>query len=154
MATFQTIDVSQEHRIAAPLDTVFTMLTTRIGEWWREPYRLGGDESEIRFDPSPGGALSEHWGDGEFAVWGTVTRYQPNRIVAFAGACGMNGGVNGEFSFAVEPDGEGTVLRLVHIASGLIDDSTRTGYDRGWTELFGWLREIAEREAAAATLTR
>lgn len=55
VTSLTTVDIHQEHRIAAPPDSVFTILTDRIGEWWTHPYRLHDGESTIRVDRAPGG---------------------------------------------------------------------------------------------------
>lgn len=67
--TVNSINVSQEHRIAADRATLFTDLTTRVGNWRRHPFCLFEGDAEVRLEPRPGGTLGAYWNDG-FAVWG------------------------------------------------------------------------------------
>lgn len=144
MTEFSSIAITQEHRIAAPVDVVFDKLTNDIGSWWKHPYRLHDGEAEIRLDPRPGGALAEYWGDGCFAIWGVVTAFEPNASVVFNGQCGMDGAVYGVFSFEVEATAEGTLLKLSHRAVGEVSESNRAGYDYGWNHMLTQLKDLVE----------
>lgn len=143
VTSLSTVDIHQEHRIAAPPDSVFTILTDRIGEWWTHPYRLHEGESTIRVDRAPGGMVTEHWG-GDFASWGTITRFEDNSVLEFSGQCGMRGAVCGLVRFTLTEDETATVLALSHQAFGMIGEETTAGYEEGWQTLLGNLRDIAE----------
>lgn len=142
--TLQQFSIAQEHRIAADVSTIFTILTTRVSEWWKGRYRLHDGDAEIRLDPRPGGVLGEYWDDDSFAIWGTVSRFEPNRTLELTGPCGMAGAVHGTFCFSVEADDGSTLLKLTHDAIGTISSEQQAGYDRGWIELIGNLKELAE----------
>ncbi len=138
--------VRQEHRIMADRETVFQILTQRIGEWWRHPYRLHEGDARIELDPRPGGTLAERWEPDGFAVWGTVLTYESGTTLELIGPCGMAGAISGRFGFTLE-DGEGqTILRVEHDALGIFDDDQQGNYEYGWSDMLGQLKALAEQE--------
>lgn len=143
--TIRSLVVEQEHRIAAAPEQVWVILTTRIGEWWDHPYRLHEGDAAIRLEPRVGGTLAEHWGDGDAAAWGTVSRIEHGRVLELLGPCGMEGAVYGAFCFTLEGDGDGTRLQLSHHAFGEISATTERGYDKGWQEMLVKLKQLAEQ---------
>lgn len=143
MTTLSMIDIRQQYRIGATPDSVFTILTDRIGEWWTHPYRLHDGDATIRVDRTLGGMVAEHWGDN-FASWGTITRFENNAILEFSGQCGMDGAVYGLVRFIVTDDGPATTLELIHKAFGMISDETAANYQEGWRKLLTNLQSLAE----------
>lgn len=140
------LSIEQELRIAADPETVFSVLTKRPDEWWGTTHRLTINRSnaEIRLDPRAGGVMGEYWDGDSFSLWGTVSMYVPNRRLEISGSCGMKGAVCGIFGFEIEQDGDGTVLKLSHEAIGTIGQEQQDGFDRGWNELVGNIKQIAE----------
>jgi DNA-binding transcriptional ArsR family regulator len=141
--TVSTISIRQEHRIAADRAAVFHVLTTRIGDWHRHPFRLHQGDAEVRLDPRPGGTLGEHWDEG-FAIWATVSVFEPDTALILHGTWGTPGAVAGRISFRLEPEGGMTMLRFEHQAIGEFDPSTSGSYEHGWNEILGNLKELAE----------
>lgn len=142
--SIRSFDISQEHQIAADPGTVWDILTTRIGEWWREPYRMFDNNDRITLDLKPGGLLVETNADGDLGVWGTVTRIKPGAMVELSGSCSMPGAVWGTFTFSVEPDRDGTTVSLHHVAIGTMSDRQGAGYNQGWETMLLNLKAIAE----------
>jgi len=141
----RTIAIEQEHRIAAAPEQVWTILTTQIGVWWRQPYRLFDDDAAIALDPQVGGALVERRSDGAAASWGTVSRIEEGHLLALIGPCGMPGAVYGVYSFTLDANGDGgTRLQLSHHAFGEISEQSERGYDHGWQEMLTLLKQVAE----------
>lgn len=142
--TITSFDITQEHHIAAPAETVWTILTTRIGEWWQEPYRMFDNNDTIALDLRPGGLLLERTDDGELGVWGTVTRIKPGAMVELSGSCSMPGAVWGTFTFSVEPEDSGSKIALHHVAIGTMGEGQGAGYDKGWKTMLLNLKALAE----------
>jgi uncharacterized protein YndB with AHSA1/START domain len=138
-----TISIKQEHRIAADRAAVFGILTTRIGEWHRHPYRLHQGDAEVRLDPRPGGTLGEYWDEG-FVVWATVEVFDPGSTLTLLGPWGMTGAVAGRVAFRLETEDGMTVLRFEHQAIGEFDPSASGNYEYGWNEILGNLKHLAE----------
>lgn len=139
--------IEQEIRIGAPPSRVFCALTEEVGRWWGGGYRLLDERSAVRIDLRVGGHMYETSGERS-ASWGMVTAVEPDRELELTGRMGMGGAVLGVIRYTLEPDGEGTLLRLSHRASGEIDEKTESDYDTGWKYLLGDLMKSYVEENA------
>jgi DNA-binding transcriptional ArsR family regulator/uncharacterized protein YndB with AHSA1/START domain len=135
-ATGVALDVEQEVVVAAPRERVFDALC-RMGEWWPHTFREG---ATVRLEPQVGGRFWEDWGNGDGALYATVTGIRRPERLACSGPMGMRGPVAGVFALDLEERPDGTLVRLSHHAVGPIDDDTRGSYERGWVEVFDALR--------------
>jgi DNA-binding transcriptional ArsR family regulator/uncharacterized protein YndB with AHSA1/START domain len=131
-----SLDVEQEVQIAADRERVFDALC-RMGEWWPHAFRQG---STVRLEPRVGGRFWEDWGDGDGALYATVTELQRPERLACTGPMGMGGPVAAVFAMTLEERDGGTRVRLSHHALGAIDDETRAAYEGGWAQMFEALR--------------
>jgi DNA-binding transcriptional ArsR family regulator/uncharacterized protein YndB with AHSA1/START domain len=130
------LDVQQEVVVAATRERVFDALC-RMGEWWPHRFREG---ATVHLEPRVGGRFWEDWGDGDGALYATVTGVgRPERLVC-SGPMGMQGPVAGVFAIDLEERPDGTLVRLSHQVVGPVDDQTRAAYETGWVEVFGALR--------------
>jgi uncharacterized protein YndB with AHSA1/START domain len=132
--------IVKELRIDASPETVFAFFTEpeRITRWLCE---------EATTDPRPGGAcLQTHVGsDGKrYYVQGEFVEVSPPSRVVFTW-----GYENPEMAtrpgsstveVTLEPDGEGTLLRLVHRD---LPEAERGDHDEGWGTLLAKLAEVA-----------
>ncbi|MEK7357838.1 MAG: hypothetical protein AAB250_15415, partial [Bdellovibrionota bacterium] len=83
-----------------------------------------------------GGLFYEDWGNGDGAIWGTVTRWKKNHSFEFTGRCGMSGAVHGIICFSLDAKGpSSTILKLEHDAIGQLSEKTLGGYTYGWNDL-------------------
>jgi DNA-binding transcriptional ArsR family regulator/uncharacterized protein YndB with AHSA1/START domain len=138
-----TFQIEQEVMIDADHQTVFTSLTTEINQWWA--YRLFGQESTLSLEPKVGGSFLEDAGNGEGAIWGTVTYVKASEEIRLNGLLGMRGAVNSAYSFKLEDKGNSTLLKLSHSAAGLLDPNWKDMHSHGWEELLGtFLKEYVE----------
>jgi uncharacterized protein YndB with AHSA1/START domain len=131
-----TLDVEQEMVVAAPREKVFDALC-RMGEWWPHAFREG---SAVHLEPRVGGRFWEDWGDGDGALYATVTGIRRPEQLTCSGPMGMHTPVTGVFSMELEERPDGTLVRLSHHAVGPIDDETRAAYEGGWSGVFDALR--------------
>jgi DNA-binding transcriptional ArsR family regulator len=131
-----TLDVEQEVVVAAPREKVFDALC-RMGEWWPHAFREG---AAVHLEPRVGGRFWEDWGDGDGALYATVTGIRRPEVLTCSGPMGMRTPVTGVFSMELEDRPDGTLVRLSHHAVGPIDDETRAAYEAGWSDVFGALR--------------
>jgi uncharacterized protein YndB with AHSA1/START domain len=70
-----SIRIKQEILIHAPIERVWSALTTSMGFWWGAPYLLG-EPRDIICDGRLGGMIREDWGNGDGAVWGFITQWK------------------------------------------------------------------------------
>lgn len=135
----RNVSIHQEHRIAASPDTVWNLLTTRVADWWRTPYRMFREGSEMTVELRPGGQLLEKKGDA-FVLWALVTAVHPGASLEFDGLSG----VGGKFTFSVAADGEHTKLSIDHNTIDSAEEGEEEGYSGGWEHLANGLKELAE----------
>jgi DNA-binding transcriptional ArsR family regulator/uncharacterized protein YndB with AHSA1/START domain len=131
-----TLEVEQEVVVAAPRDKVFEAVC-RMGEWWPHTFREG---AAVHLEPRVGGRFWEDWGDGDGALYATVTRIRRPELLTCTGPMGMGTPVTGVWSLALSERDAATLVRLSHHAVGPIDDETRAAYEHGWVEVVDALR--------------
>ena len=81
-----TLEVEQEVVVAAPREKVFEALC-RMGEWWPHTFREG---SSVHLEPRVGGRFWEDWGDGDGALYATVTGIRRPEQLTCTGPMGMS----------------------------------------------------------------
>jgi uncharacterized protein YndB with AHSA1/START domain len=131
-----TLEVEQEVTVAAPREKVFEALC-RMGEWWPHAFREG---SAVHLEPRVGGRFWEDWGDGDGALYATVTGIRRPELLTCTGPMGMRTPVTGVWTMELAERDGATLVRLSHHAVGPIDDETRAAYQHGWGEVFDALR--------------
>ena len=131
-----TLEVEQEVVVAAPRDKVFEAVC-RMGEWWPHTFREG---AAVHLEPRVGGRFWEDWGDGDGALYATVTRIHRPELLTCTGPMGMGTPVTGVWSLALSEADAGTLVRLSHHAVGPIDDETASAYEHGWADVVDALR--------------
>ena len=131
-----TLEVEQEVTVAAPREKVFEALC-RMGEWWPHAFREG---AAVHLEPRVGGRFWEDWGDGDGALYATVTGIRRPELLTCAGPMGMRTPVTGVWTMELTERDGATLLRLSHHAVGPIDDETRAAYQHGWGEVLEALK--------------
>ncbi len=139
--------VEQEVTINAPPARVFDAITKEMAAWWGPPQIIDEERArDVVLEPTLGGRVYEDWGNGEGAIWATVTRIKRGEYLELTGRLGTRGVVLGVIAFSLQPTGQGTVLRLSHRAVGEVTPETEANYTRGWWDLLDRrLRAFVER---------
>lgn len=136
LAATGTLDVVNEVEVDAPREKVFDALL-QIAQWWPHRFRDGAGSV---FEPRPGGRWVEDWGNGDGALYGTVTRLSRPSTLTITGPMGMQGPVVGVWSVDLEEAGPGrTVVRGSHRAFGDISPETAQMYEHGWGGVYAAL---------------
>src|ERR1700728_3398043 len=70
--------------VPASAERAFELFTAGLGEWWPlATHSVGQDQATgVVFGEGVGGSIVESLADGSTAVWGTVTRWEPPRLLA------------------------------------------------------------------------
>jgi DNA-binding transcriptional ArsR family regulator/uncharacterized protein YndB with AHSA1/START domain len=123
---FRTVRIENELRFKASPQRVFEAMTTRTG-WFPATY---GESrvKEIVLEPRVGGSFYEDWGDGRGHMYGQITEYDPPYALAYRGRLDM--GTILDTEFAIERDGDYTVLKVSKVAVGPIDEAQAAGIHR------------------------
>ena len=144
--TANHLSIEQEITLAASPARVFTALTRDIGAWWGAPYLMSPQAQQLILDPRIGGQFYEDWGDGQGALWATITALRSDTLLELSGSIGMDGAVYAKVVFTLTAHDQGTTLRLSHQAYGMISAAQHSGYTAGWSDLLDTrLRAYIER---------
>ena len=135
--------------IAASPERVWKAWVEDMNAWWTKPYyndhaRVTG----LHMEPKLGGRYIEKWGeDGAGFLIGQVTVWLPPHRLAYTWTQMDWGGVTTLVQIEFQPDGNGGT-KMVYIHEGferLPDETLRSGYDSGWTELATRLKNYIEK---------
>lgn len=129
----ESFEIEQEIVIQAAKETVFKALTQDINSWWK--FRLGEESSTLIFEAHLTGRFYEDWGNGEGALWGTVTYFKENEEIRLNGLLGMSGAVNSFYSYKLSEEDNKTILQLTHQAAGILEPHWEEAHRHGWNEL-------------------
>lgn len=125
-----------------PVERAFRRFTEEIAAWWPLATHSVG-QSEARtcaLEPREGGRLYETGDDGSEHAWGTVTRWDPPRAVAFTWHPGRAPETHQEVEVTFDPVEDGTRVRVVHTGWERLGEKaaeTREGYVDGWEFVLG-----------------
>jgi uncharacterized protein YndB with AHSA1/START domain len=146
--------IERETVINAPVERVWTLITDaeHLGRWFGD----AGAEIDLR----PGGAMVLHWTEHGTSR-GRVVAVEPRtrfsyRWAPFKDPAGEEPveGNSTLVEFTLQPEGDGTRLRVVESGFATLDTSEAQraknfdGNSEGWAHELGELREYAEKVAA------
>jgi uncharacterized protein YndB with AHSA1/START domain/uncharacterized protein YciI len=123
--------------------TAFEVFTDRLGQWWPlAELSVHGADATVEFTD---GQIIERSADGQAAVWGTVTRWEPPDALGFSWHPGQpaESASHVEVTFAAAADQ--TRVRLEHSGWEAFADplAARAEYDHGWPMVLDRYRDYA-----------
>jgi uncharacterized protein YciI len=133
--------IRREILVDADPAVAFEVFTAGIGQWWPvEEHSVHGKGGAVAFED---GRLVERSADGEAAVWGTVTRWEPPAAVAFTWHPGRPAERASYVAVTFGAEGSQTLVRLEHTGWETFADpaAARAEYDHGWPLVLGRYHE-------------
>ncbi len=121
--------IDREKRIAAPIQTVFDAILEEL----TSGTNADGESLQFKFEPFPGGRWWRDLGDNNGHLWAHVQAIKAPTLLELTGPLFMSNAVVNNVQYRLEADGDGTVLRLVHEAFGMIPDAAHEGVSKGWS---------------------
>jgi uncharacterized protein YndB with AHSA1/START domain len=138
----QTIMILKEIEIAAPVEIAFEAVLEELGPAGEMP---DGKPFPMVIEPWPGGRWYRDLGDNAGHLWGHVQVIKPPTLLELCGPMFMSYPAINHVQYRLTAEGDGTRLKLVHRAMGLIPDEHRDGMDEGWDYGLRRIRELAAR---------
>lgn len=138
MSSAPGTDLVKTVTVAARPDRAFAVFVDDVGAWWPlGGFSVGGDSSSVAFARDAEGRatrLVETLTDGGTTDWGAVTRWEPPHAVAFTWHPGERADAATHVEVTFTPDGDGTLVRLVHGGWAARSDGAAASesYDTGW----------------------
>jgi uncharacterized protein YciI len=142
--------IRREVLVDADPATAFEVFTASLGRWWPlAELSVYGDGATVAFT---GGHIVERSADGQSAVWGTVTRWEPPGVVAFSWHPGQpaDRASNVEVTFAAA-DSQ-TRVTVEHSGWEAFADpaAARAEYDHGWPMVLDRYRDYTAQRGDTA----
>jgi uncharacterized protein YciI len=133
--------IRREILVDADPAAAFEVFTAGLGQWWPlEEFSVHGKGATVAFED---GQIVERSPDGEAAVWGTVTSWEPPAAVAFTWHPGQPAERASQVVVTFGTEGAQTLVRLEHAGWDAFADpaAARAEYDHGWPVVLDCYRE-------------
>jgi uncharacterized protein YciI len=133
--------------VAADPATAFETFTKAIGRWWPlAELSVFGAGATVAFVDDE---IVERSADGQRAVWGSVTRWEPGRVVAFTWHPGKAPKQASQVEVTFEASESATMVTLEHSGWEVFDnpEAARAEYDQGWPGVLDHYRDRVDGPA-------
>jgi len=137
-----TLQVKQEIRVRASIETTFAALLEQLGPSNERP---DGTPMPFKLEPWPGGRWFRDLGDGNGHFWATVQSIKRPTLLEFCGPLFMSQPVSNNVIYRLSQEGNETVINFCHTAFGPVQPDHREGVNKGWAHMLTKARERAER---------
>jgi hypothetical protein len=138
----QTITISREIKIAAPIEIAFEAMLEEIGPGGEMP---GGKPFPMVIEQWPGGRWYRDLGDNAGHLWGHVQVIKPPTLLELTGPMFMSFPSLNHVQYRLTAEGDVTRLNFTHQAMGPIPEHVREGVGHGWDYGLNRIAEIASR---------
>jgi activator of Hsp90 ATPase-like protein len=136
------LEVNQEIRVRASLETTFAALLEQIGPENESPER----KMPMKLEAWPGGRWFRDLGNGDGHLWGHVQAIKRPTLLEVTGPLFMSYAVVSNLQYRLSDENGETVIRFHHKAFGVIQDDHRRGVSMGWSHINQKIKERAERK--------
>ena len=138
----QTISISREIKIVAPIEIVFEAMLEEIGPGGQMP---GGKPFPMVIEQWPGGRWYRDLGGNAGHLWGHVQVIKPPTLLELTGPMFMSFPSLNHVQYRLTAEGDVTRLNFTHQGMGPIPEHVREGAGQGWNFRIGRIAEIASR---------
>jgi hypothetical protein len=141
----QTLEVTKDEEIAAPIDIVFETILEQMGPHNETP---DGTPLPMKIEPWPGGRWFRDLGNNTGHLWGHVQSIKAPTLLEIYGPLFMSSPAISNVQYRLTFERGATRVKFSHRAIGQIAPELRDGVNvnKGWTSLITRIRNIAERK--------
>ena len=142
--TVTLVNIEQEIQINATVEETYQAILN-VNAWWLQ--RVSDNPNGLSFEPKVGGRFWEtHDGSEESGfLFATVTSIKPNDHVSFTGNMGMPGAGQGNTTFQVIAQNDGTsIIKHTSQFMGILPDGFEEGMSNGWEYGLHGLKKFIE----------
>jgi len=136
-----TLQVTQEIRVRASLETTFKALVDQLG-WANEA--PDGTPMPMTLEAWPGGRWFRDLGQGNGHYWGTVQAIKRPTLLEIAGPLFMSYPVANNLQYRLSEENGVTLIKFCHAGFGLIQEAHKAGVVTGWSHIHEMARQRAE----------
>ena len=138
----QTISITREIEIAAPIEIAFEAMLEEIGPGGEMP---GGKPFPRVIEQWPGGRWFRDLGNSQGHLWGLVQVIKAPTLLEITGPMMMSYPVAGHLQVRCVQIAGGTLVTLKHRAMGMIDPKHREGLTDGWGKILKGIKDASEK---------
>jgi uncharacterized protein YndB with AHSA1/START domain len=136
-----TLNVVQEVRVQAALETTFEALLEQIGPGNVTP---DGEPLSMKIEPHPGGRWFRDLGRDDGHLWGHVQAIKRPTLLEITGPLFMSTAVLSNVQYRLKEVEGGTLISFRHTAFGFVPDDYRERIAPGWKSMLERVRQDAE----------
>lgn len=136
-----SLQVTQEIRVRASLETTFKALVDQLG-WGNE--MPDGTPMPMTLEAWPGGRWFRDLGQGNGHYWGTVQAIRRPTLLEIAGPLFMSYPVANNVQYRLSEENGVTLIKFCHAGFGLIQEAHKAGVVTGWSYIHEKTRQRAE----------
>jgi uncharacterized protein YndB with AHSA1/START domain len=140
----QTIEITREELIAAPIDVVFETVLEQMGPLNETP---DGAPLQMKLEAWPGGRWYRDLGDNMGHFWGHVQAIKAPNLIEVHGPLFMSVPAVSNVQYRLIAEGNHTRLKFCHRAAGWILPEHRDGFriNQGWGSMLVRIKDRAEQ---------
>jgi uncharacterized protein YndB with AHSA1/START domain len=146
----QTLEITREEEIAAPIDIVFETLLEQMGPYNETPEQ----PMPMKLEAWPGGRWFRDLGNNTGHFWGNVQAIKPPTLLEIWGPLFMSFPAVSNLQYRLVEDNGITRLKFSHRAIGAIPPDLHTNVDKGWSNIIARVSAAAERRNASIRSNR
>jgi len=136
-----TLNITQEVRVAAPLDVTFEALLEQLGP---ENEKDDGIAMPMKIEPWPGGRWYRDLGDNNGHLWGHVQAIKRPTLLEICGPLFASYPLVSNVQYRLSETSGGTLITFRHTALGFIQEEHKSGVGKGWASILERIRKHAE----------
>jgi uncharacterized protein YndB with AHSA1/START domain len=147
----QTLEITREEEIAAPIDIVFETLLEQLGPLNVTP---NGQSLSMTLEPWPGGRWFRDLGNNAGHFWGNVQAIKAPALLEICGPLFMSFPAVSNVQYRLTEENGVTRLKFRHSAIGAFPADMDTNTNRGWTFIIEQIKHNALKRVAALAVKR
>jgi uncharacterized protein YndB with AHSA1/START domain len=136
-----TLNLTQEIRVRANLETTFAALLEQLGPANDTP---DGRLMPMKIEPWPGGRWFRDLGENNGHFWGHVQAIKRPTLLEITGPLFMSYPVVSNVQYRLTEESGVTLIKFHHSALGVVQDDHKEGVAKGWTHVLANVRARAE----------
>jgi uncharacterized protein YndB with AHSA1/START domain len=141
----QTLEITREEEIAAPIDIVFETLLEQMGPMNETP---DGNSLSMKLEAWPGGRWYRDLGNNMGHFWGNVQAIKAPTLLEICGPLFMSFPAVSNLQYRLAEENGVTRLKFRHSAIGTFPADMGTGANKGWSYIIEQIKQKSLKRAA------
>ena len=142
----QTLEVTKDEEIAAPIDVVFETILEQMGPHNETP---DGTPLPMKIEPWPGGRWFRDLGNNTGHFWGHVQAIRPSTLLEISGPLFMSYGAVSNVQYRLSEERGVTRLKFAHRAIGQFAPEHLENIGTGWNDLLARVQKVSQGRSRA-----